>query len=185
MTGLSFQTRDTDATLACAAALADAIRALAPASVVIELQGDLGSGKTVFVRGLARALGVAADARVVSPTFTIARSYPLGVTASAGGLHTLHHLDAYRLSGPEDLEVIGFEEMCGNGCLTCVEWGEYVAASLPEDRLRMQLQPLPPPDLVPGEAPECPRDIRVEALGPASDRLLAAWRTAQAECRAP
>lgn len=173
----TFQTATTEDTLALARGLAVAIRAVAPDRVLVELQGDLGAGKTVFVRGLAHAIGVAPDARVVSPTFTIARAYPI----EGAPVSMLHHLDAYRLGGVEDLEAIGFEEMCGKGCLTCVEWGEYVEDALPEDRIRMQLQALPPPDLAPGEAPECPRAIEVEALGPVSATLLEAWHGAAQE----
>jgi tRNA threonylcarbamoyladenosine biosynthesis protein TsaE len=165
------ETTDTDETLALGRALAEALREEGCRGLLVELQGDLGAGKTVFVRGVARGIGVPAEARVVSPTFTIARAYPI----AGDVLHTLHHLDAYRLRGIEDLDAIGFEEMCGDGCLTCVEWGEYVAEALPVDRIRVTFQALPPEDLQPGEAPECPRSVDVEALGPEARRVVSAW----------
>lgn len=170
MAVLELTTRDTEATLALGAALAQAVLEVDAADLLVDLRGDLGAGKTVFVRGLAGGLPGASEAAIVSPTFTIARAYPV----RAGRIHVLHHLDAYRLAGPADLEAIGFEEMCGAGCLTCVEWGESVEDALPEDRLVMTLEARPPQDLKPGEAPECPREIRFEGCGSAADRVLAA-----------
>lgn len=170
-------TRDTEETLALGAALGRALRQLEVTALVVSLDGELGSGKTVFVRGLAGGVGVASNARIVSPTFTIARSYAI----SPGPLLILHHLDAYRLRGPEDLDAIGFEEMWGIGCLTCVEWGGYVEAALPEDRIHMLLQALPPEHFQPGEVPECPRRVRIEGLGPEAARLVAAWKTSFSE----
>ncbi len=154
--------------LALGGRVADVLRAARCEELVIELRGDLGAGKTVFVRGLARRLGVPTTMPVVSPTFTIARSY----AADCGALRELHHVDAYRLRGVEDLDAAGFEEMCGTGRLTCVEWGENVTEALPEDRVRISLTPVLPTELVPGEAPECPRDVRFEALGPRAAELL-------------
>lgn len=171
MTHWGCTTRDTDETLALGAALGRVLRDLDCGQLTLSLEGELGTGKTVFVRGLARGIGVAASTQIVSPTYTIARAY----VVPAGRIGMLHHLDAYRLEGPEDLDAIGFEEMCGIGCVTCVEWGAKVEDVLPEDRMRMFLQAQPPEHLLPGEAPECPRSVQVEALGPEAARILEAW----------
>jgi len=167
---LDLTVADTAAMLAFGARLAAAIERTGCDELVIELRGDLGAGKTVLVRGLARRLGVPPAIPVVSPTFTIARSYP----AACGALRELHHVDAYRLSGAEELDAAGFEEMCGRGRLTCVEWGENVVEALPEDRLRLILVPSIPASLDTGTAPECPRHVHVEALGGCARIVLAA-----------
>ena len=179
VTPLHLTIADTEAMLALGAELAAALEASAVDGLLIELDGDLGAGKTVLVRGLARRLGVPPAVPVVSPTFTIARSYP----ADCGAIRELHHVDAYRLSGAEELDAAGFEEMCGSGRLTCVEWGANVSDALPEDRVRVSLVAETPLDLTPGEAPECPRRVTLEALGPrAADvlRALSAVREARA-----
>jgi tRNA threonylcarbamoyladenosine biosynthesis protein TsaE len=171
---LSLQVPDTAAMLALGARIAAAIEAAGCEALLIELSGDLGAGKTVLVRGLARRLGVPAAVPVVSPTFTIARSYP----AACGAITELHHVDAYRLSGAEELDAAGFEDMCGKGRLTCVEWGENVDDAMPEDRVRVTLRPEMPAGLTPGEAPECPRAVTLEALGPQAEAVLAALLSA-------
>ena len=75
--------------------------ALAPGDIVA-LIGELGSGKTCLTQGMAKGLGVAENVPVVSPTFTLVNEYP--------GRVPLVHLDVYRLSGPRDLEDMGYEE---------------------------------------------------------------------------
>jgi tRNA threonylcarbamoyladenosine biosynthesis protein TsaE len=106
--------------LACARPAADLL-------AVVYLHGDLGSGKTTFARGFARALGVSVPIR--SPTYTLIELY------SAGPL-TLVHVDLYRLSGPEELEALGLREWTQPGHLWLIEWPEKGAHRLP------------PPDLV-------------------------------------
>jgi tRNA threonylcarbamoyladenosine biosynthesis protein TsaE len=162
----------TEETLQLGALLGEAARSAGVASLVVELRGELGAGKTVFVRGMARGLGLSASRAVVSPTFTIARAYALG----DGPLRTLHHIDAYRLASADELDAAGFEEMCGSGCVTCVEWGEHVEDALPMDRLRVELHHAseePDPRF---DDPEAPRRIRLEPLGPTAGRVLNALR---------
>lgn len=176
---------DTSSTEAWGAALACALFAVECPELVVTLQGDLGAGKTVFVRGLGRALGVDAREAIASPTFTIARSYPLpGPT-----LLELHHVDAYRLGGAEDLEAAGFEEMCGLGRLTCVEWAERVCAALPADRLEIQIDlvatPCVKPPVPDGSVPEVGRRLSWRAQGRnASGVLEALQRAAEPRGRA-
>ena len=90
-------------------------RELRPGDVLF-LEGDLAAGKTVFVRGLVRALG--GDPREVdSPTFVILQSYPC-----VGPIRLVHHLDLYRLHD-DSLEAVGLEEvLAGESCVTAVEW---------------------------------------------------------------
>lgn len=84
---------------------------------IIELIGDLGSGKTTFVQGLAEGLGI--TRRVLSPTFIIRRSYK--------GRLNLEHFDFYRLNGPGDILGLGLEEIVGDSNTVAVmEWPERV-----------------------------------------------------------
>lgn len=90
-------------------------KSLTPGTVVA-LYGDLGAGKTVFVRGMARGLGL--SCRVVSPTFTIVNEYI--------GDRELFHFDMYRLSSGEELFDIGWEDYLSRGGICAVEWSENV-----------------------------------------------------------
>ena len=80
---------------------------------VLWLRGELGAGKTVFAKGIAEGLGVTEE--VVSPTFTLLRSYH--------GSRTLHHFDLYRIEDGEELTHIGFYDTLGEG-VCVIEWAE-------------------------------------------------------------
>jgi tRNA threonylcarbamoyladenosine biosynthesis protein TsaE len=82
---------------------------------VIALSGDLGAGKTQFVKGLARGLGI--SARVHSPTFTLVTQYP-------GGRLALFHLDLYRLETQEEIQSAGIEEFLEPDGVAVIEWAE-------------------------------------------------------------
>lgn len=81
---------------------------------ILALRGDLGAGKTAFVRGLAQGLGY--DGRVTSPTFTIVNEYPARLP--------LFHFDLYRLGGEDELYDIGFDEYLTRGGVCAIEWSE-------------------------------------------------------------
>ncbi|MCR4908990.1 MAG: tRNA (adenosine(37)-N6)-threonylcarbamoyltransferase complex ATPase subunit type 1 TsaE [Lachnospiraceae bacterium] len=98
---------------------------------LVALCGDLGSGKTVFARGFARGLGI--KGAVSSPTFTILKSYEEGRL-------TLHHFDVYRLSGPDEMDEIGYEDCFYGDGVCLVEWAELIEELLPEDTIRVRIE---------------------------------------------
>lgn len=100
-----------------------------PGDVVV-LAGGLGTGKTVFTRGLAAGLGV--EEAVTSPSFVIMREYH-------SGFLPVIHVDLYRLSSLHEFEDVDVFERARQGLLV-IEWGEAVAASLPEDRLTIRFE---------------------------------------------
>ena len=98
------------------------VAARLPRGGVVALQGELGAGKTTFVQGLARALGIMRP--VTSPTFTLVGEY-------AGPGLLLVHMDLYRLQSPDDLLTIGFLEYLERGALVAVEWPERAGNLIP------------------------------------------------------
>lgn len=120
---------------------------------VICLTGDLGAGKTLFSRGAAEALGVAAE-DVTSPTFAIMNVYQ-------GTKMEVRHFDLYRLNRAEELEDIGFSEYAGGEGVTLIEWAELFSAELPEEYLQLTL-------LLDGAG----RKAVLEAKGERYERLL-------------
>ncbi len=168
-----------EATRALGRALGRVAPRVAAEGLVVSLEGELGAGKTVLVKGVAEGLGVPPEVPVVSPTFTIVRSYD-----APGRSYTLNHVDAYRLDGADDLENAGFEDCCGKGRLACVEWGGRVEDALPEDRIDVVIEveadtTCPTPEGgEPGDVPPFPRRLAVRARGPRSREALAAWRDA-------
>ena len=110
---------------------ADLARTLAPGSA-IALHGNLGAGKTQFVRGLLKGLG--GNVRTVSsPTYVLLNIYE-------GGRLTVYHLDAYRVGGAEDFEGIGFGELLEQGGVVVVEWADRVAELMPADAIHVRIE---------------------------------------------
>jgi tRNA threonylcarbamoyladenosine biosynthesis protein TsaE len=109
-----FRTRSVEGTLALGERIAEL---LSPPMLVI-LRGEVGAGKTTLVKGIAAALGAAAEDDVTSPTFTIVHEYE-------GTKVRLFHLDLYRLETEEQIAVLGLDEMAGyDNALVLVEWGD-------------------------------------------------------------
>lgn len=106
------------------------VAAMLPEGGVLALQGELGAGKTTFVQGLARALGIRRP--VTSPTFTLVSEY-------TGGARPLVHMDLYRLRNPDDLLAIGFQDYLDRGSLVAIEWPERAGDLLPKDTLWVSL----------------------------------------------
>jgi tRNA threonylcarbamoyladenosine biosynthesis protein TsaE len=118
-------TRAPEETREAAAALAEL---LVPGDVV-SLTGELGAGKTAFVQGAARALGV--DGPVVSPTFVLVREYR--------GEMPIYHVDVYRLERLQEVHDLGFEDFLDPGGVVFVEWGDAIEALLPDSHLKVEL----------------------------------------------
>ena len=97
---------------------------------VLAFHGDLGAGKTVFVRGIASGLGL--DARVTSPTFTIVNEYD--------GKIPLFHFDMYRLSGSDELFEIGWEDYLTRGGICAVEWSEITEDAFPDNTINIYIK---------------------------------------------
>ena len=100
-------------------------------NMVICLYGDLGTGKTLFTKAFANALGITES--VTSPTFNIIKEY-------LNGELPLYHMDVYRLEGkPSDL---GIEDYYDKGGVTIIEWADLIEDSLPEERLDIEIRAL-------------------------------------------
>ncbi len=105
-------------------------RSLPAGGVVIALYGELGAGKTAFVRGLARGLGI--DDAVVSPTFTIVNEFY--------GRRDLFHFDMYRLHDSDELFDIGWEDYLRRGGVCAVEWSENVPEAFDGTEIRVTIR---------------------------------------------
>ena len=113
-------------------ALGARLASVLPGGSVVALYGDLGAGKTAFVRGMARALGV--HARVNSPTFTIVNEYD--------GPRPLFHFDMYRLSSADELFGIGWDDYLARGGICAVEWSENVEDSFDGSEITVRIERL-------------------------------------------
>ncbi len=112
-------------------ALGETLGKKLPAGSVVAFTGDLGAGKTAFVRGMARGLGI--PTRVTSPTFTIVSEYEEGRLP-------LFHFDMYRLSSADELFDIGWEDYLRRNGICAVEWSEHVSEALDEDCIRVDIR---------------------------------------------
>jgi tRNA threonylcarbamoyladenosine biosynthesis protein TsaE len=141
---LAARTTSVDETRKLAAALAE----LAKPGDLVVLAGDLGAGKTAFVQGFGRGLGV--DEPITSPTFTLAQQYD--------GRLLVHHLDVYRLEQLGEVAELGLSELLDDGGVTLIEWGDAIAPVLPNDYLEVRLTF--------GEADDDERRIALRPVGP-------------------
>lgn len=127
---MTVETHSVEQTERIAAELARTLRG----GQCIALHGELGAGKTQFVRGLVVGLGGAARA-VSSPTFVLLNIYDTP-------RFSVYHLDAYRVAGAEDFQAIGFAELLEQGGIVVVEWAEKVQDLLPPDCLSVRIETL-------------------------------------------
>ena len=100
--------------------------------LIIALIGDLGSGKTAFVQGLAKGLEVPDGYYITSPTFTLINEYP--------GRFPLVHVDLYRLENIEDLEDIGLDEMLYGQAVIAIEWADKLIGCQPAEQLLVTME---------------------------------------------
>lgn len=114
---------------------ADLLKLLHPGSV-LALHGELGSGKTCFVQGLAKALGI--DRPVNSPTFAIVNEYP--------GNPPLYHMDLYRIRSATEALDLGLDEYIHGRGITTIEWAERVASLLPPTTVHIRFETGTEPD---------------------------------------
>jgi tRNA threonylcarbamoyladenosine biosynthesis protein TsaE len=125
----------------------------------VGLVGDLGAGKTEFVRGVAAGAGVPGD-EVASPTFAIVYPYR--------GRIPLHHADLYRLSDEDELYATGLSDLIGGETALLVEWIDRIWSAAPGDRLEVRLT----------ARSARARRLDASATGPSSRALLHAWMRA-------
>lgn len=115
------------------AALAKEIAAEVEAGGVLCLYGDLGSGKTTFTQGLAKALGI--ERNITSPTFIIMRTYELRNNEQKKLNKKLYHIDLYRLESEAEMEDIGLQDILEDPeNIVVIEWAEKLGSLLPEKR---------------------------------------------------
>jgi len=156
-----FRSPATERTRALGFGLAQAILEQAASELVtLGLVGDLGAGKTLFVRGLAGGLGFD-ESQVGSPTFGLIHEY-------AGGKRPLAHVDLYRIDSEDELEGTGFVDLLVPATVVAVEWADRMPSALPSDRLVVELQRDP--------ADELARRGKASAHGAVSARVLESWR---------
>ncbi len=117
--------------------LSTALGSLLKPGDIICLYGEMGTGKTTFVRGVARELGI--KERITSPTFTLVKEY-------YNGRFPLYHLDTYRLAGPQDMNDLGYGEYFYGKGIVLIEWADRITELLPQERLDVKIFFCPPGD---------------------------------------
>ncbi len=113
-------------------------RSLKPAkhAVVIALSGDLGAGKTVFVQGLAKAMGI--RSKITSPTFVIEKIYKLKPRSK---FSHLVHIDAYRINGSKEIKDLGWKDLVNDPKnMILIEWAEKIRKILPKSKIAVHIR---------------------------------------------
>lgn len=131
---------------------------LANPDLVIGLTGNLGAGKTCFIRGLAKGLGVPVETPVTSPTYVLVHEYE--------GRLPLYHFDAYRLQDPAQFAALGSDEYFYAGGVCVVEWADRVAEHLPAERVHVGIEHTGPTR----------RTFTVEATGNGVVAIASQWQ---------
>lgn len=134
---MTIETKSKNETLELARLLGEDIARNGTGPFVIALEGELGAGKTTFIRGLAKGLGLAR--RIVSPTFLMARRYRL--RSNPRKFENFYHVDAYRMRTARDLEVTGVAEaLRGGKNIVAVEWANLIKRHLPADFIVVKIK---------------------------------------------
>ncbi len=150
MTTLTLQTHCEEQTVA----LGHRLGALSQAGDLFLLSGELGTGKTCLVRGIAAGLGV--SVRAFSPSFVLVRQYP--------GRLLLYHMDFYRLDQLAEIADLGLEDYLYSDGVCAIEWAERAQGLLPDEHLRFALRYIP--------SDEQARTIQITAEGERYEELL-------------
>jgi tRNA threonylcarbamoyladenosine biosynthesis protein TsaE len=101
------------------------------AGEMVLLEGPLGTGKTVFARGIAAGLGISTD-QVCSPSYTLIQEY-------SDGRLPMYHVDLYRIEAADEITTLGFDELLQSGGIVVVEWGERLPASYKREALTVRI----------------------------------------------
>jgi tRNA threonylcarbamoyladenosine biosynthesis protein TsaE len=115
-------------------------------ALVIGLEGDLGGGKTTFLQGFAKGLGI--KEKILSPTFIIMKKYELRSTKKQRNLHNFrlqtsyfYHIDCYRVKRPKEILDLGFKEIISNPKnIVAIEWSDRIRKILPKDALILKFE---------------------------------------------
>jgi tRNA threonylcarbamoyladenosine biosynthesis protein TsaE len=100
---------------------------------IICLNGELGTGKTHFTKGVAKGLKITDP--ITSPTFTIVNEYE--------GRLKLYHFDVYRVNDPDEIEAIGFDEYIFSDAITIIEWSNYIKELIPKEHISVKIEKIP------------------------------------------
>lgn len=100
----------------------------------LALYGELGSGKTTFVQGLAKGLGI--KRRIISPTFIIVRTYKISIKYKVLSIKYFYHIDLYRINSDKEIEGLGIKEIMNDPqSIVAIEWAEKMGDLLPKERI--------------------------------------------------
>jgi tRNA threonylcarbamoyl adenosine modification protein YjeE len=114
--------------------IADDLAAVLRRGDVVRLEGEMGAGKTTFVRLLAQRFGIAAQA-VSSPTYVIMNIYD----NDSSDHPALAHLDCYRLGDVSELDALGWDQIIGSDAIVLIEWPDRIDEAIPDDALRVEI----------------------------------------------
>ena len=154
-TEIALVTRSVEQTVELGKALGGSLRG----GELLALIGELGTGKTHLIKGMAEGLGAGAGEAVASPTFTLVNEYE--------GRVPLIHVDAYRLKNAAELEALGFDEMMDGVAVVAVEWADRVESLMKVyDAIVVRL----------GHGGESERSIRLENPPRGSEEKLSEWK---------
>lgn len=135
---------------------------------VLCLSGHLGAGKTTLVKGFAAECGLDDERDVTSPTFLRVVRHE---QHNGEGRLPLVHVDAYRMQGPDDVFELGLDEDLSGGGIVLIEWPERIAAAIPRDHLRLELD----------HRPDGGRTVRLAAGGARTRTWLDRWESGSSE----